>query len=106
MLRLAGFTDVRFHGWTGYRTSDHTQGAEVSASKPSMTLGSTLKRRLTGSPNCSTRRLMTSLNRGRLETGRLAEERGTGISGTSGGAMTGPQAIAYIHCTIRSKTSC
>jgi hypothetical protein len=34
MLVAAGFVDVRFHGWTGYRTSGCTQGALVSAVKP------------------------------------------------------------------------
>jgi hypothetical protein len=33
MLEIAGFVDVRFHGWTGYRTSSCTQGALVSATK-------------------------------------------------------------------------
>jgi len=31
ILEAAGFTDVVFHGWTGYRTSSCTQGALVSA---------------------------------------------------------------------------
>jgi hypothetical protein len=33
-LAAAGFADVRVHGWTGYRTSQYTQGALVSAVKP------------------------------------------------------------------------
>jgi hypothetical protein len=35
MLMAVGFVDVRFHGFTGYRTSAVTQGALYSASKPS-----------------------------------------------------------------------
>lgn len=35
MLTDAGFVNMRFHGWTGYRTSACTEGALVSASKPS-----------------------------------------------------------------------
>lgn len=34
MLADAGFTDARFHGWTGYRTSRYTQGAHLTARKP------------------------------------------------------------------------
>jgi hypothetical protein len=34
MLDQMGFNDVRFHGWTGYRTSSCTQGALISAVKP------------------------------------------------------------------------
>jgi len=33
MLMKAGFIDIRFRGWTGYRTSSCTQGALVSAVK-------------------------------------------------------------------------
>lgn len=33
MLEAAGFGEVTFHGWTGYRTSGCTQGALVSALK-------------------------------------------------------------------------
>ncbi|MBI2806252.1 MAG: methyltransferase domain-containing protein [Planctomycetes bacterium] len=33
MLLAAGFGEIGFHGWTGYRTSDCTQGALVSAVK-------------------------------------------------------------------------
>jgi hypothetical protein len=36
MLAGAGFVDVRFHGWTGYRTSSCTQGALLSAVKPNV----------------------------------------------------------------------
>ncbi len=35
MLADAGFTGAKFHGWTGYRTSSCTQGALVTACKPS-----------------------------------------------------------------------
>jgi protein-S-isoprenylcysteine O-methyltransferase Ste14 len=34
MLANAGFTEARFHGWTGYRTSSCTQGGLVTARKP------------------------------------------------------------------------
>jgi len=34
MLVQAGFDNVRFHGWTGYRTSSCTQGALISAFMP------------------------------------------------------------------------
>jgi hypothetical protein len=34
MLAGAGFVDVRFHGWTGFRTSSLTQGAHLTARKP------------------------------------------------------------------------
>jgi hypothetical protein len=34
MLADAGFTDAKFHGWTGYRTSAFTQGGLVTARKP------------------------------------------------------------------------
>jgi hypothetical protein len=34
MLTDAGFTDAKFHGWTGYRTSSFTQGGLVTACKP------------------------------------------------------------------------
>jgi hypothetical protein len=34
MLADAGFTDARFLGWTGHRTSDWTQGAHLTARKP------------------------------------------------------------------------
>ncbi|MCC6445599.1 MAG: hypothetical protein IT210_19355 [Armatimonadetes bacterium] len=34
LLEGAGFVGVRFHGWTGYRTSGLTRGALVSAVKP------------------------------------------------------------------------
>ena len=34
MLHDAGFVHVEFHGWTGYRTSSCTEGALVSAKKP------------------------------------------------------------------------
>jgi protein-S-isoprenylcysteine O-methyltransferase Ste14 len=34
MLADAGFTEARFHGWTGYRTSSCTQGGLVTARKP------------------------------------------------------------------------
>jgi hypothetical protein len=34
MLTDAGFTEARFHGWTGYRTSSLTQGGLVTARKP------------------------------------------------------------------------
>jgi len=33
MLTDAGFTDAKFHGWTGYRTSSFTQGGLVTARK-------------------------------------------------------------------------
>lgn len=36
MLADAGFTESKFHGWTGYRTSSCTQGALVTARKPSV----------------------------------------------------------------------
>jgi hypothetical protein len=36
MLRAAGFTHIQFHGWTGYRTSNFTQGGLVSARKPAL----------------------------------------------------------------------
>jgi protein-S-isoprenylcysteine O-methyltransferase Ste14 len=35
MLAEVGFTDARFHGWTGYVTSSCTQGGLVTARKPS-----------------------------------------------------------------------
>ncbi len=31
MLAAAGFVDAKFHGWTGYHTSSHTEGALVTA---------------------------------------------------------------------------
>jgi hypothetical protein len=34
MLADAGFLDVRFLGWTGFRTSSATQGAHLTARKP------------------------------------------------------------------------
>ena len=34
MLLPAGFMQIQFHGWTGYRTSGFTQGGLVSACKP------------------------------------------------------------------------
>jgi hypothetical protein len=34
MLADAGFVDVLFHGWTGFRTSLYTQGAHLTAVKP------------------------------------------------------------------------
>jgi len=34
MLTDAGFTEAKFHGWTGYRTSSCTQGRLVTAQKP------------------------------------------------------------------------
>ena len=36
MLTDAGFTDARFHGWTGYQTSSSTQGGLITARKPLM----------------------------------------------------------------------
>jgi len=36
MLVEAGFVDGMFHAWTGYRTSSCTQGALVSATKPTV----------------------------------------------------------------------
>jgi hypothetical protein len=36
MLTAAGFVEVRFHGWTGYRTSACTQGALVTAVRPAV----------------------------------------------------------------------
>jgi hypothetical protein len=35
MLAEAGFVEAKMHGWTGYRTSSCTQGALVTARKPS-----------------------------------------------------------------------
>lgn len=34
MLNDAGFVERTFHCWTGYRTSDCTQGATITAKKP------------------------------------------------------------------------
>jgi len=34
MLPDAGFVDASIHGWTGYRTSSCTQGALITATKP------------------------------------------------------------------------
>lgn len=34
MLAEAGFTETKFHGRTGYRTSSFTQGGLVTARKP------------------------------------------------------------------------
>jgi len=34
MLADAGFVDAKVHGWTGYRTSSCTQGALITARKP------------------------------------------------------------------------
>lgn len=34
MLTNAGFRNVVFHGWTGYRTSNSTQGGLITAEKP------------------------------------------------------------------------
>jgi hypothetical protein len=34
MLTDAGFTEAKFHGWTGYRTSPSTQGGLVTVRKP------------------------------------------------------------------------
>jgi hypothetical protein len=34
MLTDAGFSDAKFHGWTGYRTSTSTQGGLITARKP------------------------------------------------------------------------
>jgi hypothetical protein len=34
MLTEAGFVENRFHGWTGYHTSSCTEGALVTARKP------------------------------------------------------------------------
>ena len=36
MLRAAGFVEAKFHGWTGYRTSNCTAGALLTAWKASM----------------------------------------------------------------------
>jgi len=33
ILVAVGFADVRFHGWSGYRTSGYTQGGLVTAKK-------------------------------------------------------------------------
>jgi hypothetical protein len=35
MLKQAGFEHARCHGWRGYRTSSDTQGALITAVKPS-----------------------------------------------------------------------
>ena len=50
MLRAAGFVEAKFHGWTGYRTSNCTAGALLTAWKASMssdepTTGTTNPRR-------------------------------------------------------------
>jgi hypothetical protein len=34
MLTDAGFSEAKFHGWTGYWTSPFTQGGLVTACKP------------------------------------------------------------------------
>jgi hypothetical protein len=34
LLYHAGFTEAKFHGWTGYRTSSCTEGALIAARKP------------------------------------------------------------------------
>jgi hypothetical protein len=34
MLGEAGFVEGRINGWTGYRTSSCTQGALITATKP------------------------------------------------------------------------
>jgi len=33
MLADVGFVDAKFHGWTGYRTSECTEGALVTAKR-------------------------------------------------------------------------
>jgi hypothetical protein len=34
MLGRAGLVDAEFHGWTGYRTSQCTEGGLITAHKP------------------------------------------------------------------------
>jgi hypothetical protein len=34
MLNDAGFTEAKFHGWTGYHTSASTEGGLATARKP------------------------------------------------------------------------
>jgi len=36
MLADAGFVEAMLHGWTGYRTSSCTQGALITARKPTL----------------------------------------------------------------------
>ncbi len=49
MLTDAGFTDATFHGWTGYVTSSRTQGALITARKPTQETPGNPARRTGGS---------------------------------------------------------
>jgi len=45
MLTEAGFVEGGIHGWTGYRTSSCTQGALITATKPTVNPQATEQRR-------------------------------------------------------------